>query len=155
MGPMAMVTGNTTLASAVWPTGNTAFLYPIRLTKRRTFVRAAVCNGATAAGTWDIGVYTLGGSRVGSVGSAQTQTGINQMQVATCNFSVDPGTYLMALVMSINTATVFRSQPTSGLCQAFGCKQVATSIPLPSSVTLSALATGFLPLFGLCEKTWL
>jgi len=143
------------LTSTAWGTANLALFIPFTITERHTYVRACVCNGATVAGNFDVGVYR-GTARLFSTGTT-AQAGVSQMQVVTgLSWTLDPGDYYLALATNSTTATFMCGNIASGGygMAVTGGKQQTTAFVLPNPATLANYATVFVPLFGIFEKTW-
>lgn len=142
-------------ASGTWPTANTAFFYPVKLSQARTYTKAWWLNGATAAGNVDVGIYTISGATATRVvaSTAVAQSGVSAMQVAGtfATTTIGPGVYWLAMACSLATATVWRANPSGLLPRGCGCFQAATSHPLPSSATVVAFSASLVPVFGFAE----
>lgn len=144
-------------ASTTWPTANLAMLVPFSLAYRVTVHRMWMFNGSSVAGNIDIGVYDTSGTRLGSTGStAQSGTSVPQ-NVNSTDFDIGPGVFYMALACSSTSANIFAASASTGgepILASMGLVKVASSFPLPSSLTFEAWGTtGFrVPLFGLSFK---
>jgi hypothetical protein len=153
MDDLAIGVAGSTLGSAFW-TATTTFLYPFTLADRHTYVRACLANGTTAAGNFDIGIYDMSGNRLFSTGTtAQATTSV--MQKITTSWTFGPGNFYLAIAMDSASGTFWRVSPTSPTVRCMGAKIVASGVPLPSTLTLVGTNSSTVPLFGICEKTWI
>ena len=145
-------------ASAVWPTANTAFYYPVYLPVSRTFVKAWWLNGATAAGNVDVGIFTISAATATLVvaSTAEAQAGVSAMQVATtfASTTLAPGLYYLAMSMSLITGTRFGAAAQATLLKSMGCYQRATAHPLSTNGAgvVVAMANSTVPVFGFSER---
>lgn len=139
-------------ASSAWPAANRAIFVPFRLSRPWPCVSAWLANGATVAGTnhCDIGIYSEDGTRLASTGSTVT-TGTNVIQRIALAATLGSGVYYMALALD-STETVFRSAFSSGPSRASGTLQQAAAFPLPATATFAALASTYMPVFGLSSR---
>lgn len=142
-------------ASAIYPTAALGIFVPVRISTRRTYVRAWWLNGAGIAGSADLGVYTISGTtatRAQSVG-ATVQAGASVMQTATISWTLDPGLYYLAFSHSeAAVGTYWRAVPNATVARISGLYQAATQSPLAASVTVVADTTSYVPYFGLAEQ---
>lgn len=142
-------------ASTVWSGAAVGIFVPIRLTQRRTYVRAWWSNGTAVAGNIDLGVYTISGAtgtKLQSTG-ATLQAGASTLQTVTISWTFDPGLYYLAISSSdATTATTFRSSAAAVYARNTGCFQAATQSPLATPVTVVAYAQTGMPFFGLAEQ---
>jgi hypothetical protein len=142
-------------ASALYPTAALAIFVPVRLTQRRTYVRAWWLNGAAVAGNADLGVYTISGTtatKVQSIG-ATAQAGVSAMQTVTISWTLDPGLYYLAFSHSeATTGQYWRAVPNATIARVSGLYTAATQNPLGASITVAADATAYVPFFGLAEQ---
>jgi len=155
MGEVAIAIGGSTCSSTAWPSASRAVFIPFTISERHTYLRACLANGATLSGNFDIGVYSMAGTRLFSTGTTAQAGSASLMRVVTINWTLDPGNYYLALVVDNTTATVIATPPSASNLRSNGCKQMAAAFVLPSTATFAAYASGFLPVFGICEKTWL
>lgn len=152
LGPTFLALGGATPASGAWPAANRAIFVPLTLSAPFRTAKAWWANGATATGNVDCGVYTPGGTLLGSTGST-AQAGTSVVQSATLALTLLPGNYYLALSLS-STGTLLR---TSGLSSAVGSPaaglaQMASAFPLPASATLAAVSSSYVPLFGITSS---
>lgn len=144
--------------SAAWPTANKAFFYPFLVEESGfTIAQLGWVNGTAVSGNVDAGVYDLNGNRKISTGST-AQSGTTAIQlVDVADTGIDPGIYFIALVLDNTTGTVHRtSNPTNALWhRTMGCFEAATSFPLPSSVSKTAIATNTVPMVFLTRRATL
>lgn len=142
-------------ASALYPTAALGIFVPVRLSQRRTFIRAFWLNGSVVAGNADLGVYTISGTtatRLQSVG-ATAQAGVSTVQTVTISWTLDPGLYYLAFSSSdATTAQYWRAAPNGTIARQCGLYQAATQSPLAATPTVVADATAYVPFFGLSEQ---
>lgn len=137
--------------SVAWPTANQAIYLPFAIPSTATFKRGYVYNGATAAGSWDVGIYNEAGTRLASSG-AVVMAGINVIQVLslTANVTLTPGRYYMGLSNTLATATVF-GNAVNVTYRRSGLYTQATANPLPSTATFATWTSQILPYFGISQ----
>jgi hypothetical protein len=146
--------GTNTPASAVHPVANSAFFYPMAVPINYTVKRMWWLNGATLAGTVDVGVYKEDGTRAVSAGST-SPTPINSIQFAdVADTLLTPGMYYLAISASLGTTTFWR-HVLQGIDdgRALGIVQQATAHPLPTTATFAQMASNHLPYFGMTNTT--
>jgi len=143
---------NVFLGSGVWPVAQKAYYIPFTLPFRYPVNRMFVCNGSGAqAGNWDVGIYTLNGTKLASAGST-AQAGASVLQYANASLILDPGSYFMTMWASLTTGTYFRY--TQAFVTAYRLtgilQETGLASGLPTTLTPAALSGGelFLPLFG-------
>jgi hypothetical protein len=143
------------LASAVWPAANRALYIPIMLPFRFNVRRLFVANGATTAGDVDLAIYSLGGTRIVSLGAGQAQSGASAIQYFTLSPDIllPPGAYFIGMSASSGSATFIRSTPAAEDIKEEGVYQQATAHPLPSSMTVAAPASAYVPLCGVTSTS--
>lgn len=144
--------------SGVWPTTNLAILFPIALHLPFTIASLWCANGTVASGNFDIAVYDDGQgtstvNRLVSIGST-AQSGTNVPQSVAAAYTLLPGTYYLAMCMDNTTGTVLSKAPAAAnRLAAMGCAQVANgAVTLGATLTLAAIATAYIPLFGISQK---
>lgn len=145
-------------ASSVWLAADRAIFMPLSLDSRITVVKFWVFNGAVVAGNLDIGLYDVASNLISSTGStAQAGTTVIQ-DIDVTDFAVGPGTFYLALVLhDAATACVRRGVGTDGIYgpRVLGMAQQDDVLPLPAAATMVALATNYIPLFGIARVTTL
>lgn len=143
-------------ASAAWPAADRAYGYPFMLSEPQTLLQMYVYNGATASGNVDVGIYLPDGTKVVSKGST-AQSGTSGWQLFDLTDTVlQPYTlYYAWCCLSSATGTVFRwaGGVNVGQVIATGIVQMAAATggtgSLPATVTPAAMATNYLPDFGM------
>jgi len=156
------LTGNNFLfagaVSAVYITANMAFYVPFIISESFPLKRMFVHNGATASGATDLGVFTNEGNRIvsaNSSGNVLTQAGVSLIQYYDVTDTVlTPGQYYMAISHSDIVGTVFRSAAPIHATRQYGVFQQATAHPLPATATFAAMASIYMPMFGLSQRTF-
>lgn len=140
-----------TPASAAWPSANRAIYVPFSIRESITVISLFVVNGATAAGNFDIGIYSQDGARIVSLGST-VQTGTSTIQNTSITATrIGPGRFYLALVLSSASGTVFtwNSGVTGVTSNTVGIYSQTTALPLPASATFATAAGSAIPIFGL------
>lgn len=147
---------NSSETSGAWPAANRAILIPVEIAVPRLVKQLAWLNGATASGNVDVGIYDLAGNRIVS-GGGVAQTGTQTLQVSNiADTLLLPGVYFMALAMDGTTGTARRINTISSTWLTVGgIRQASTAYPLPSTVTLAAPASAFVPLVCLAFQATL
>jgi hypothetical protein len=144
------------IASAVWPAANRAIYLPVMLEEPMRLVTTLVFNGTAAVtGSWDVGIYTVDGTRLGSTG-ATAQAGLNAPQTIplTAPVFVDRGVYYIALMGTSASMSVYRfAGGVAGDYLAWGAYQEATAGSLPATATFASNTTAFVPMFSLHALT--
>ena len=143
-----------TWGSAGWIAANRAIYVPFRISRAITVVNMFIINGVTANGNVDIGIYNDSLAAVWRAGST-AQSGTDAVQFfAVANQALAAGMYYMGLVMASATqTTVLRTTTNVNRLRAYGIVQEASALPLPATMTPAALASAFIPLFGLSTRS--
>jgi len=138
-------TENASFGNAVaWPSANRAIFWPITITENYDVATMVVHNGDAAAGNFDMGIYTIDGTRLVSSGST-AMSGTNVLQSVSVSYTLTAGRYLVA--MSSDTAggtqhwraCTFGDQERTNI---YGMAQMAAAFPLPASATLAEVSSG-------------
>lgn len=144
-------------SGAPFVNNNEGYFYPFRLTEALLVQELFVINGATASGNLDVGIYDAAGTRLVSSG-AVAQSGTNTPQeFDVTDTQLGPGTFYFGISASLTTATAFRSPNTGIYLRMLGCFSVATSHPLPATVSINGGGTNAssLVLMGLLGRTFI
>jgi len=147
IGPGLLSLGHTTFGSGAWPAANRALLIPFVLPRHLTVYKAGWMNGGAVSGNADIGIYDAAGVLLVSSG-ATAKTPINTIQMVdiTDTLLLGRSIHYLALV-SDDTASFMRVNQIQGAYSGLGCREKATSYPLPNSLTGTAqLTSGYVPL---------
>lgn len=145
----------TAQSSAVWPTANLARFCPIIIDRPVVVTKMGWINGTVVAGNVDIGIYDYE-SKAKLVGAGSTaQATVSALQIVDItDTTLLPGVYYFAMVMSSTTATVVRVTPHQTILTAAGCGQMATTIPLPTTLTYTAVSSSLMPvMYALANGT--
>lgn len=135
--------------NAAWPAANDALFIPFSIDKPIIVKRMYSMNGNVAGNNIDLGIYTMGGARIVSIGTtAQSGTSTVQFFDITDTY-LSPGSYYMAVAASGTTATFRRFNPSIILLQQMGVMKATSSFVLPSSVTLTTVTAAYVPEIGL------
>jgi hypothetical protein len=140
-------------ASALWPSANLAIFVPFATRSPYLVRKVWWVNGTAVNGTTDVGIYSVGGTRLVSSG-ATTQAGTSAIQSVTLGtpFLLAPGSYYMGMSASTGTTCqYFRMQPTLIQMQFMGMGQMASAHALPSTITIATVANLYQPLFGIAN----
>jgi len=131
---------------------NQALYIPFLLPWRYPIRRAFWGNGGAASGHIDIGMYSINGARLWSLGSGVSQGSgfsVGYGSLAT-PVIVSPGRYYLAMSIDNSTSQISGANPGPGVFRAFGWYQQASAYPLPAQASFSPW-TASLPVgvFGL------
>jgi hypothetical protein len=137
-----------TFVAAAWPAANRAIYIPIKTPCRVPVKRVWLFNGGTVSGNFDLGIFSLSGTKIFSTGSV-AQAGVTTVQYATVDWLLPFGSFYLALSLDNATGQLQRSAALTLADQrAAGMLQSATSFPLPDLATFAAPASTYIPLFG-------
>ena len=133
-------------------TASSALYVPVELIQPSTFVAAMWCNGATLAGTVEVGVYTDDWILITSTG-AITQSGASTAQVASMTtFTLKPSRYYLAFVCSSATATFIGHSVNQSRWSMLGVSEQPSARPLPSTAAPAITSSAFVPQFGISRR---
>jgi hypothetical protein len=139
----------------VYPAANRAFFIPMTIPFAFNAQRAFVANGAGVSGSFDLGVYSIKGTKIFSTGSTvQGPLGSPWTQFVTLSpdWLIPPGSYYLAFVLDNTAGHISRTVASGVVYKASGIAKMDTAFPLPDSATLVA-AENYIPLFGLTSTT--
>lgn len=143
------LTGGLTPASGAYGVANDAVFTPLYLQWPVRVKRLWVANGATVNGNLDVGIYSVGGTRLVSAGTT-AQSGSNALQFFDiADLLLGAGAYYLAVAFSSTTATLFRGAPALGRVRQMGLAKMASAMPLPATVTLAVPTVAFIPMMGI------
>ncbi len=141
---------HTTSGSTAWPTANLAILVPVRNTFLRVVTKLVIGAGATAAGNFDVGIYDAGGNRLVSSGATAKGSSTEHV-IDVADTVLIPGLYYLA--MSADGTNNYQMVTASGTVplplqktRLAGVLNVATSYPLPATLTPAAATVAPVPL---------
>ena len=140
--------------SAAWPSANRGIGYPFMLTQPRTALRMWVYNGTTASGNLDAGIYDAAGNRLVRMGST-AQSGTSALQLLDIADTALPAYVplyaFLAMDGTTGTAIGYTPSVNLGQARATGAVQAASAFSsgLVASLTYAALASSYVPLFGI------
>lgn len=133
------------ISAAAWPTANKAIYVPFSVYETITVRKMFWENGGSVSGNVDVGIYDINWVRLVSSGST-AQAGTSAIQeVNITDTTLASGIYYLAMAMDNNTGQIGRWGPTAAIGRGLGVSEEASAFPLPSTATLSALASGYLP----------
>lgn len=141
------------IGSITWPVANTAFYVPIYIPFFYPVARVWWVNGSSVTSTnMDFGIYSDSGERIYSTGSTAASGASAFQYTDATDFMLAPGRYYFALSDSSTTAnrggqgTV---TPTATEFRLVGVLQEASALPLPATMTPSAVANPCFPFCGI------
>lgn len=145
------------MASAAWPAASRMIAYPFIISNTYVAMKVWWLNGATASGNIDLGIYDEGYNLLASAGStAQGTTNVVQ-EVDITDYTLAPGRYYAALVLSSATGRIFRTTGGNNaqFLKSYGMWQQASITPgtLPNPATPAVISTANVPMFGLAGRT--
>lgn len=134
-------------ASRAWPTANKAMYCPIRIYRPVTITQMFCLNGSAVSGNIDMAVYDEAGNRLcTNGGTAQTGIGVTQTLDVTDTLLL-PGRYYWAMAADNTTTTVYGTAASiTTSSRLSGLYEQTSAYPLPSTATLTASTTNFVPL---------
>lgn len=141
------------LASLTWPVANTAFYFPVEIPWPYPVRRVFWVNGTSVTSTnMDFGIYTADGVRIYSTGSTGASGTSAPQYTSPTEFLLAPGRYYFALADSSTTANrggMGRTTSTVPQIRMAGVLQEASALPLPATMTPSAVANSMYALCGI------
>jgi hypothetical protein len=131
--------------SAVFPAANRIFYVPVMVEVPVTVFQLGWGNGATVAGTVEVGIYSEKGPTRLVTSGAITMSGASVPQFTDITDTpLTPGVYYLAMLTSSATATFARSTLSLVLNRVSGVSQEAGST-LPTTPTFVVPANSFFP----------
>lgn len=137
--------------STAWPAANRAIYCPIWLPWPYLVRRLWWVNGSAAGGNWDIGIFSVAGTRLLSSGSVAGSGNSAPQFDSGYDFLLPPGRYFLGLAHDSTTAnrvTGHGSVGPGGL-RLGGLLQQDNAFPLPASMNPSAITATFMPIAGM------
>jgi hypothetical protein len=125
---------------------NRAHFWPFALAEPFTVDRMGWYNAGAVSGNCDAGIYGVDGTRLVSTGST-AQAGTNTLQIVdVTNTLLTRGYYLIAFAIDNNTGNIFQNTGNMnfGPYAVAGQRMMDTAFPLPSSITMAHISSGFL-----------
>jgi hypothetical protein len=145
--------GLTAPTETTYPAANRAYFIPLTIPFQFNAKRVFVANGAGVSGNFDIGVYSISGGRLYSLGSTVQSGTTTQFVALSPDWWLQPGSYYLAFVLDNASGHVSRSIGGSPWnYKASGIAKQESAFPLPASASLVA-AEDYIPLFGLTSTT--
>lgn len=132
--------GSGGIGTTGWPANDLAVYTPVSIPTPFTIARFMIANGGNTTGNVDIGIYSIGGTRLLSTGSTARASGSAVQYIDVTNTVFQPGHYYLALVGSSTTGTYMRSTFSSATrARLFGMlEEQLGATTLPSSMTAVA-----------------
>ena len=141
------------IASITWPVASTALYIPVSLPWPYPVRRVFWINGSSVTSTnMDFGIYSASGERIYSTGSTGASGTSAVQYVDPTDFMLDAGSYYFALADSSTTANRGGQGNTSvdvERVRLSGVLQEASALPLPATMTPSAVANACFPICGI------
>jgi len=124
-------------SSAAWKSNNLALFYPFRMFDWATAYQLLFFVGATSNGNIDVGIYDSQKNLIVSSGSTAMSATVNTVQELNIADTVlAPGDYLLGVVCSTTTGTVFATAIPGGTDEfaltTVPIYQQASALPLPN-----------------------
>ena len=144
-----------TFNGLAWPLAKRVLYVPIRIPIPILVKQLYIGNGNTVAGNFDVGVYSLDGTKIASSGST-AQSGTAQKQlVNVTDFLLGRGAFYMALTMDGTSGFIQRNSITSvPSISAAGClMEVTGSFGLPATASFGTWVDAWVPIMGLLAQT--
>ncbi len=147
--------GTTALASSTYPATNRALGFMFCLADYFLVQKVWWLNGTTATtDNADVGVYTEAGTTLlVSGGSTAIATANVVQEINVTDTLLAPGRYWCVYNQNGVTATPWCSAHAVQLARCMGHAQFAGAVPLGSTFTPAALASGVFPVFGIAART--
>lgn len=135
--------------STNYPAANDAIFLPVALTRPILVKRLFCHNGSVVSGNVDMGIYSVDGVRLVSIGST-AQAGTSALQFFnTTDIYLSPGQYYLAVVLSSTTGRLGRIAPGTLRMQHYGIYKMASALPLPATVTFATVTASYIPCIGM------
>lgn len=147
-GGMAHGTGN------AWPAANTAIYVPFEVFQPYPVAKILISNGTSVNGNVDVGIYDIGGARLGSSGSV-AMAGVSTVQnIDLPDLVLLPGLHMMAMATDSATSTfggIAVGTNDFQIAQGWGIFQQASAFPLPNPATFAAYTSIMIPYMALSQ----
>lgn len=143
-----------TITDRAWPLANLALLIPVHISSPGlTLMEGQAFCGTGAGGNFDIGLYSISGTRLTSSGATARTASTYVATTTMTNFPLPVGDYYMA--MSCDGTTNFGGAVTvvGGNAEAIGICEAGSAYPLPSSLTPVVSTRTLIPGFVLLLRT--
>jgi hypothetical protein len=154
---MSGATGLTVPVSST-TVANDAVYVPVWVPQTAVFVSGYVFNGSAANGavSWDVGIYSESGTKLGSTGAtAANSNSALQRAALSASVTLTPGRYYIACAHSAavaNAVFAWAAQVPNG--RWAGMYLQATAYTLPSPATFATWASKILPVFGIGQQAF-
>ncbi len=150
---LELLTAGSGFSTAAWPSANAAILIPFTVAIPTIITQIFWLVGTSGTDNIDVGIYDSQGNKIISTGStALSGTSANQI-VDITDTTLQKGLYYIAVVMNGTTNTLSAMTPVAGLCRTMGIYSVATSFPLPSTITFAGTTLAYIPRVHLTLRT--
>jgi hypothetical protein len=131
-----------------WPAANRAHYCPVLIPFPFNVRRLYAIQGSSA-GNVDVGIYTIGGSRIVSSGSVAMAGTTIQYYASGLDVLLPPGAYYLALAASSASSTWSAVQPTIADLRLTGWLEQSNAFPLPATMTPVAKSDNAAVHFGM------
>lgn len=139
-----------TAGSGAWPAANRALYIPMWIPVPCVATALLWPTGGTSSNNIDMGLYDYEGVKLVSIGSTAMNGTINDVQILDITDTPLSAGWVYVAGAADNTAvTILRhTLPVTTLIRAYGMVQQATAFALPATMTAAAVASQFIPVFG-------
>lgn len=146
------IDGSTSITSATYPTANLAICTPFTVEAPMLVQKLFAYNGAVS-GNIDMGIYSHDGTKIVTIGStAQAGTNVIQAFDVTDTY-IGRGLFYLVLALDNTTGGFWRRAWNAPTAAFAGMATVASSFPLPATLTLATPSTGYCPTIGLQARS--
>ena len=132
-----------TPAAVTWPLANLAIFVPIYFNEAGTIYEVGCGTGATAGGSFDIGLYDMAGAKIATTGT-QARTASAWNPVNWTDLVIAAGWYYAAMAAN-GVDTYSGVSPAAGLAEAVGVCEMQAAFVLPGTATLVRTTRAFAP----------
>lgn len=152
VGGTMLTTSASLPSSSGWPVANTAYYVPFRIATPFLARKLFWYNGTVAvAPNVDCGIFYPNGAQIISTGSTLMATSSVQQVVDVTDTWLDSGLYYLALAASGVGSGFMRFTGQQAARTAGVCEQI-DALPLPATMTPTALVSSFVPVIGVTGR---
>ncbi len=141
------LTGQTSHASAAWPTANKAIYIPVifRYPATLTSITYVAGNGT---GNYDLGLYDgYSKLKLASSGSTAVTAAGGKTLTFTTPIRVEAGwLYYAAVAVSSTSGAAFKGAPTVNTAITCGLAEQTTALPLPATMAPATISSAYMPI---------
>ena len=157
MGLQPPYLGNTNSTGSAIGASN-IYLYPVLVTEPYRVQRLWWINGPSVQGNTEVAVFSDGGARIATTG-AVAQSGVNQIQQVTVDFTLGVGSYWIGLATTGATASyqgrldvVGKAHTMRDLSMYAMHVTVGAAVPMPSQITIGSNLGYIHPAYGMALR---